>query len=190
MRDINWRLLAREGKLLANVKEKLEARRICFVLDLRSYSYEEQIDTPGGSKTVEHADRHLERTLSVVASAVCALSEKGVICSLAVPGYTVKAKEEKPEEARSSCVVCCADASDPAPVLTALAEIDYDGGPAALPLEEMSAESHLLGQVFCFSLKAGSAVYSIEKAVGNSVWTVAVKGASSERCILETELLP
>lgn len=189
MRDINWRLLAREGKLLANVKEKLEAKRICFVLDLRSYSYEEQVDSPGGSRTVFHADKHLERTLSVVASAVCALSEKGVICSLAVPGYTVKAWEDKPEEIRSSSVVRCDEASDPSPVLTALAEIEYDGGPAGLPLEEMSAESHLLGQVFCFSLSAGNAAYSIEKAVGSSVWTVAANGAASERCIMETELL-
>ena len=188
-RDINWRLLAREGKLQVNVKEKLETRRICFVLDLKSYSYDKQVETQGGTVIEHHADEHLERSLSAVASAVCALSEKGVLCSLAVPGYTVKAKDEKLPEQRPAFVVCCEEADDTSCILTALAEIDYDGGPADLPLEDMAAESHLLGQVFCFSLSAGNASQAIERAVGSSIWTVAARGAAPERCIMETEML-
>ena len=189
-KDINWRLLAREGKLQVNVKERLETRRICFVLDLKSYSVDRQRETQGGTVIVQEADKHLERTLSAVASSVCALSEKGVLCSLAVPSYKVSSKEDKPEEERPASLVICDDADDPRPLLTALAEIEYEGGPARLPLEEMASESHLLGQAFCFSLSANSVVDSIERAIGNNVWTVAAKGGASERCIMETELLP
>ena len=189
-KDINWRLLAREGKLQVNVKEKLETRRICFVLDLKSYSYDEPRETQGGTVIVQKADAHLERTLSAVASAVCALSEKGVLCSLAVPSYTRPAKGDDPEEERPASLVLCDDADDPSPILTALAEVEYEGGPARLPLEEMAAESHLLGQAFCFSLNAGTAADAIEKALGSSVWTVAARGSASERCVMETELLP
>ena len=190
MRDINWRMLAREGRLLVNVREKLDTLRICLALDLESFSVSEEVEIAMGKMTVFHADERLERSISAAASAAAELTARGVKCSLIVPGYRKKAKDEKPEEERPARIVICGDEQDNArQLLAALAEIEYDGGPAQFPLEELAAESHLLGHVFCFSLRQSRVPELMEDASGSIVWSVVTEGPAEGRCIKETELL-
>ena len=190
MRNINWRILAKEGKLQVNVREKLDTLRICLALDLESYSVTEEVELATGPVKIFHADERLEKSISALASAAAELSARGVKCSLAVPGYKLTAKGDRPETDRSARVLACTDEADDArQLLTALAEIDYEGGPAVLPLEEIAAESHILGQVFCFSLKRSEAAAKMEDASGRSVWSIVTEGPAEGRCIKETELL-
>ena len=190
MRDINWRLFAKEGKLQVNVREKLDTKRIAFLIDLESYSVAEKTETNTGVRTVYHVDESLEKTLSVVGSAITGLSEKGVRCSLIIPGYTVKPDADSPQEARPSCVIC------PGPedeqeimLLSALAGIDYQGGPAKIPYSAISEENHSLGQIFLFGTEQGSAQDKVSDAAGIAAWSVVTHGGGTQRCINETELL-
>ena len=190
MRDINWRILAREGKMQVNVREKLDTLRICLALDLESYSVMEEVEASTGPMKVFHAHEHLERSISALASAAVELSSRGVKCSLIVPGYKLPLKDGRPETERAARVVAHADEQDNTrQLLTALAEIDYEGGEAVLPLEELAAESHILGQVFCFSFKRSTAPAQMEDASGRSVWSIVAEGSAEGRCIKETELL-
>ena len=190
MRDINWRLLAREGRLQVNVRETLDTRRICLALDLESFSVEEQVDTPGGNKTVYHADERLERSISAVASALTELTDRGVRCSLVVPGYNIASRGDKPAEDRPARIIAFEEQEGHLQrLLTALSEIEYGGGPAEIPAAELAAKSHLLGQMFCFSLKLNRVSQILEDALGSSVWSIVSEGSADGRCIKETELL-
>ena len=189
IRDINWRLLAREGKLQINVREKLDARRICFLIDLESYSVSERKETNTGIQTVYHVDERLEKSLSVIGSCISDLEIKGVICSLAVPGYTVKLGADKLEVQREPFVSMPEGETRTRQLLTALSEIDYQGGPAVLPVDALAEENHLPGQVFVFSLRRSDAAETVESATGLAAFSVIAEGSADLRCITEKELL-
>ena len=72
-RDISWRLLAKQGDVYVNVKEKMDPRRMCLALDLESFS---------SAGEAEHA-------VSLAASLAVKLSEKNVYCSLALPSVLI-----------------------------------------------------------------------------------------------------
>ena len=95
-RDISWRLLARQGEVYVNVREKMDPRRMCLILDLKSFA--------GNTEDAEHA-------ISLAASLAAELSEKGVFCSLALPSGLVI-----PDDIHSQ----------PEMLLTALAELDAE----------------------------------------------------------------
>ena len=142
-RDINWRLLARQVELQVNMREKLSMRRVCFVPDLESWSYLEQVTTEEGTgPQVRLHSRELERAISLIASLILRLQEQKVLCSLVVPGFG---------DTAARIVIPTDRSTQGIELLTALAELDYPGGPARLPFEEMDAGRHLLGQPFVLS---------------------------------------
>ena len=95
-RDISWRLLAKQGDVYINVREKMDSRRMCLILDLKSFG--------------ENAgDR--EHAISLAASIAAELSEKGVFCSLVTASGIVI-----PDDIHSQ----------PERLLTALAELDAE----------------------------------------------------------------
>ncbi len=190
MRDINWRLLAREGKLQVNVREKLDTRRTAFLLDLESYSETEKVESNTGARVEYHVSESLEKSISVIGSAITALTEKGVRCSFIIPGYTVKTGPENAETKRRSRLICPEQMdSQQIRLLTALSEIDYQGGPAEVPYSALGEESHELGQIFLFAAKPGETAALAEDAAGTNVWSITGTESLAERCIQEKELL-
>ncbi|MBQ3930823.1 MAG: hypothetical protein II725_00925, partial [Firmicutes bacterium] len=74
-------------------------------------------------------------------------------------------------------------------LLTALAEIDYQGGPTELPLERISAEYHMLGQMFCLTDHKSRRTAALDLAQPMPVRFVLPEDDGSGRVIEETELI-
>ena len=74
-------------------------------------------------------------------------------------------------------------------LLTALAEIDYQGGPTRFPLEQLSAEYHALGQIFCLAKSKSRRLDALDAAQPMPVWYVLPEDDGSGRIIEETELI-
>lgn len=183
-KDINWRLLARTGSVQVNVHEKLAMRRVCLIADLESYMVVEQVDANGGTHTERRVRKEeLEEMLSLIASAVTALNDRGVICSLVIPAYT----------GRRSRIVIPDDAAEQVPLLlTALAEIVYSGEDCAFPAAEMLEQSHRLGQFFMFSRDIAPVENSLSAQLGGLPLFSIVKNGGDDGAdryiISETEL--
>lgn len=192
-RDINWRLLARQGKMQVNVREKLDVRRACFVLDLESFSWREELEGANGTYEVRRVYAEaLERMLSLAGSCAEALSPRGVICTLALP--SIAAREETPDlpaapERPARLVIPERRETQTEELLTALAEIDYRGEPTRFPVWQIAAEYHSLGQVFFFTKSPTGRERELERALDGSVRLVTQEGAPSGRVISETELM-
>ena len=142
IRDINWRQLARTGSLQVNLREPMRMSRFCLIPDLESFCYkttEKQGDVEKVVTKVRTED--LEEMLSLLASLIVAAQEQQLLCTLVIPG--VEARVLLPES-RSAQVP---------ELLTALAEIDYQGESAPIPLSELEHRQHLLGRVFLFTRK-------------------------------------
>ena len=142
-RDINWRLLARQGTVQVNVREKLAMRRVCLMPDLESYAYT-KITEEGGERHEKRLlhEPELERTLSLIASLIAAAAERDVLCTLALPAVgDAPPRLVIPEGAGTQVIE----------LLTALAEIDYRGEETRFPAEELVDYCHALGQMFLFS---------------------------------------
>ncbi len=145
-KDINWRQLAKEGKLSVNVREEEDYRRLSLFLDLESFIYEEEsFDSDGILRKKRLLEEEgMERMLSLAASLIRALSEKGIYCSLIIPAYAGKKSIFLVEGKKERRV---------AAMLTALAEIDYRGEKTELPIKELIEKKHLLGPVFFLAAK-------------------------------------
>lgn len=153
-RDINWRLLARSDSLQVNVHERLSMRRVCFVPDVQSFAYQSEILENGEKKTATlvHAGE-MERMFSLLASMIAALNDREVLCTLVLPAIGEKEARLLIPQVRSDQI---------AEHLTALAEVDYAGEETRLPVDDMLAERHKLGQVYILSK-------NLEKAIGTGL---------------------
>jgi len=142
-KDVNWRQLARSGEVQVNVRETLDVRRVCFIPDAESFTETVFVDCGGVDReTVKPDAVRFERMLSLIASLITRLTEREVLCSLALPGYGDTAAQLLVPESADTQVMS---------LLTALAEFDYRGEPTALALDELLETRHLLGQVYIFS---------------------------------------
>lgn len=142
-KNINWRVLARRDELQVNVYEKLTMRRVCFVPDMYSFTYMGEVEQGIQRVKCRLTDHEaLERMFSLLASLVLRLHERGVICSLVIPGCGEEQERVIiPENAEMQVMQ----------LLTALAEIDYDSAEHSLPVETLSVERHKLGQLYVLS---------------------------------------
>ena len=146
-RDINWRMMARSGEPYVNIHEKMAMRRVCLIPDLKSFSYEVTIEYSDGIHTEQRVhEEKLEEALSAMASYIAALHEHDILCTLVIPSYNnSKGRIIVPETPETQIVE----------LLSALAEIDYRGGAAALPEVEMEEVHYLLGQIYRFDYLHG-----------------------------------
>lgn len=149
-RDINWRLMARTGSLQVNVHERLSMCRVCFVADVQSFAYTEEVAEDGERKTVTrvHTDE-MERMFSLLASMITALTGREVLCTLVLPSIGERGSKILIPQVRSEQI---------AEQLTALAEVDYSGEQTGLPVEEMLNMRHKLGQVYILSRELKTAI--------------------------------
>ncbi len=139
-RDVNWRALARQGKLLTNIHEHMDMRKVCIAVDLESFSYTEVTEFAGERHTQRKVNEdELEHVLSAAATVIAQLDERGVMCSLALPAYgDVQAETVVPQQKERQMTE----------LLTALAQVDYSGEKARFPVQELLEIRHDIGQLF------------------------------------------
>ncbi len=86
-RNINWRVLAAQGKLAVNEYQPVVPRLVTFVLDLMSFtSWREEVNNAGVSMVLDHVfTQELEDMISLTASCILSLTRKKVCCTLVLP---------------------------------------------------------------------------------------------------------
>ena len=149
IRFINWRLLARQGELNINLYEPLVPQSITFLLDLKSFTtWREVINNAGVSYELESFhEEMMEDMISLTASAIMALSEKKVRCTLVLPRYGERDQEIiRPDNIDNQVVE----------LLTALSAISYKGEESAFNKAEILRNSNSFGQVYAVGERASS----------------------------------
>lgn len=141
MKNINWRLLARQGELSVNLYEKVHPRQATFFLDLKSFTRWREEDTTNGKILVlsEFHETEMEEMISLTASCILALHRQKIGCALVLPGnreHPGKLLEATSEEHLIP------------ELFTALAGIEYSGQDWQLPRETVIQSSYRLGQMF------------------------------------------
>ena len=142
-KDINWRSLAKGSDEQVNVYEQLAMKRLCFLPDLKSYVYYEEVIQNSEKKIVAkvHNDE-MEHMLSMIASLILKLNEKHILCSLLLPSIG---------NFPAQCIVPEDSSLQVQELLTALAKISYhceDTSIKSLPIGE---NLHKLGQIYLYS---------------------------------------
>ena len=140
MKRINWRYLAMTGRMEVNQYETITPGCITFLVDLFSFRYLQAYTTTKDTTDMRIVVREtqLERMLSVIASSIRALSERGLRFALIVPGY-----------GKTEPILCRPDSSETAlyAALEALAGIDYAGQETYLPADEIRRMRRKLGVI-------------------------------------------
>jgi len=140
VKSINWRMMAKNDHIMVNINENMSMRRVCFIIDLKTYSYYVKKDSSGEEQfeVRVHSDE-LERDISIVASYISALNDKNILCTLALP-----APEDK------ECRIIIPKSCDEQVVMlfNALAEIDYRGENIVIKNADIEDDRHLLGQLY------------------------------------------
>ncbi|MBR5560191.1 MAG: DUF58 domain-containing protein [Clostridia bacterium] len=143
MRRINWRRLAASGAMETNQYEMITPGCITFLLELSTFGYTETIIKDAATKAgdvtrpaVREVD--LERMISVIASVIRALCEKGQRFALVIPGY----------DGRETAILRAAGGEEGYMLaMETLAQIDYRGTETNLS-DEARALRRKLGIVF------------------------------------------
>lgn len=149
IKHINWRQLARTGNLQTNIPESMRMSRFCLIPNLQSFVYYKKENINGNEKLTKLIrTQELEATLSLMASIVVRAQEKGLLCSLVLPAIGEKKAQVIIPESLSGQVM---------ELLTALAELNFEGQDIAYPFFEMDQQQHLLGRSFLFSYRLKAA---------------------------------
>lgn len=91
VKRINWRLLARSGRLEVNQYERIVPGCTAFLLDLETFTYIRKYKDERGEQAEEtvYDEEAFEAMASRVASFMRELAERGLKTALIVPGYRV-----------------------------------------------------------------------------------------------------
>lgn len=176
VKRLNWRILARSGKMEVNLYEHVSPREISFLLDLESFgeyrTYESGSDARIINQITALHSGALEDMISLAASLIFVLAERGCRLRLILPevlkaelpeNYASQEGEETPvlpaelagkEKAGSGGGLYDPESpEDRIPeLLTALSGIRYYGGPAMMPHREVLRHASSLGQIFVMAL--------------------------------------
>ena len=140
MKRINWRYLAMTGRMEVNQYETITPGCITFLLDLFSFRYLQTYTTTKDTQETRVVVREdaLEKMISVVASCIRALYERGLRFALVIPGYGI----HEP--------IVCRPGSDETALyaaMEALAALDYAGQETRLPADEIRSLRRKLGVI-------------------------------------------
>lgn len=159
MKRINWRYLAMTGRMEVNQYETITPGCITFFLDLYSFRYIETYTTASDYKETRIAmhENQLEDMLSLIASCIRALHERGLRFALVIPGYAGK-----------DPVLIKPSGSDSAydQAMEALAEIDYRGESILLPGDDIRRMRRKLGSIHLCSYTNASRITDSLDALG------------------------
>ena len=128
MKRINWRMLARSGRMTTNIYETITTGQMIFLLDPESFVTKSEEEGQDGRRYTVRSFREAdwEQMLSVTASAIRLLAEERIRISLVLPPYgehpALRVPREREEEGLTAC-------------MEVLAGLDY-AGETVLPLPE------------------------------------------------------
>lgn len=189
MKKINWRQLARSGRMTVNVYETVMPGCAAFILDLGSFrTVVEKQSTQGGTvKETFVTEKALEQMISLIASCMKELAERQIWCALILPGYGARdAKLVVPSEGDSVLQECMEE----------LALIDYQAEEALFPYEEFWQAGHKLGNVYiCARSEESSGFQDLAFHLGRSRASYLVSqkgngGAGEFDCLYAEEICP
>lgn len=135
---INWRHLALSGKMETNQYETITPGCITFVIDLQSFVYLKTVITRYDTRETLPFVREdaLESMLSLVASCIQGLFERGLRFALVIPGHDkIENIVVRPGNSETALLSC----------MEALAAIDYHGQKTHLPADELRRLRRELG---------------------------------------------
>ncbi len=172
-KKINWRQLARQGAITVNIHETVFPRLATFLLDLASF----RRGTPtvnslnGREMTIwTPLSQELEKMLSLTASCILALQDKGICCGLIIPG---------PQAEDCLFLYPGRPGSSPEGLLYSLAEVSYSGQDLEVPLWEIAARMASLGTLYLVAASRASMTFSPD-IFSSSGSAVILAGAASE----------
>ena len=119
-RNINWRVLASQGRLAVNEYQPVVPRLVTFVLDLLSFTgWREEVNNAGTSMVLDHIfEQDLEDMISLTASCILSLTRRKVCCTLVLPAFGGKELRIVEGNGREEQVPL---------LLTELAGLEYNG---------------------------------------------------------------
>lgn len=132
IKNINWRVLARQGQLAVNIYQNLDPGLVTFIFDLESFTVWRTEVTNSGERTVLDSIREdeLEEMISLAASCVLSLERRKIRCNLVLPSFGENQMNIRTQE----------------DILTALAWLEYDGSRCFFP--QLESHLHTFGQVW------------------------------------------
>ena len=180
IRFINWRLLARQGELNVNLYEPLVPQSITFMLDLKSFTtWREEVNNAGAYYVLDSFhEEEMEDMISLTASAIIALSEKKVRCTLVIPRYGERDQEIFRAESMEGQVT---------ELLTVLSAISYKGEESSFIRNEVLRQSNSFGQVYVVGESASALTCSkILDGLDEYQTRLLVRDSSEEHHIYKT----
>ena len=138
IKNINWRVLARQGQLAVNIYQNLDPRLVTLIFDLESFTTWRTEVTNSGEKTVLDSIREdeLEEMISLAASCAMALQHRRIRCNLVLPSFGESQMKIQTQE----------------DILTALAWLEYDGSRCFFP--QLESHLHTFGQIWIVTDRA------------------------------------
>ncbi|MCD8121045.1 MAG: DUF58 domain-containing protein [Clostridiales bacterium] len=162
MKRINWRLLAGSGKMEVNVYETITPGCVTFVPDLESFREIRVQKESDGTRKIRTflMERELEEMISLIASCLRAIQERGLRTALVIPGYG--------NHEAAFCVPGDGE-NDPETGMNALAMIDYQAEIQTFPYERFWRMSHRMGNVYiCTRKDVQTGLGSLAEGLGRS----------------------
>lgn len=145
MKRINWRMLARSGRMEVNVYETIMPGCAAFLLDLISFRRAVEQDNGQGGKSLvlKPCEWELENMISLLASCMRSVSEQGLSTALLIPAYgEQQAILNVPGSGNDVLKLS----------MEALAMVHYETEDVRFPYEEFWQVSHKLGTVYICTL--------------------------------------
>lgn len=133
LKKINWRMVAKTGKMISNVYEEITPKASFFILDLESFE--------GKTEGIEI----LEKMLSITASLFVRLTERDMSCGLAIPAIN---------EGQGIYLYPGKDTAFVEQCLSHLARISYNGEKTSFDLETLFKTKKTMGQVYLLANSA------------------------------------
>lgn len=173
MKDINWRLMARQGQMQTNQFETIKPHAAFLILDFQSYQQSTKDEKT--DQLVYSADEEgLEEMLSIAASAVVCMEQLGMACGMLLPG-TASERERifLPVAAQGQRQI----------LLSALAGVKYQGEKTVFNGSELANYREEVGQIYLLTRSPHSLACRglLQRLEGVPVTLVAQNKEGSER---------
>ena len=151
IKNINWRVLARQGQLAVNIYQNLDPKLVTFIFDLESFTrWREEVTNSGVHQVLDEIrEEALEDMISLAASCVLSLQKRKIRSNLVLPAF-------------GSDGIRILSGED---ILTALAWLEYNGDRCFFP--DLPNHMHTFGQVWVLS-DTGTASENLKSKAGRT----------------------
>ena len=172
-KKINWRQLAGQNKMSVNIYETVFPKLATFLLDLPSFrkgTVEKNAINASDILVWQPLEKELEDMLSLTASCIISLNNKGISCGLIIPGTT---------QAESTFQLPGKKGSGPQELLYSLAAINYKVQDVEIPQLEIADCFSMLGTLYIVTCSYETMTVSRDAFAGLGSIALLSKEASS-----------